>query len=307
MTKNKKADSNSPNLAHPRYWGTWAGVLLLRLIALLPFQAKFIAGKAFGLLAYHFAKERRHITTVNIKLCFPELSALEKENLVRETFIQNGIGLFESAWSWWAKPSEFEGLYTIENLALLEAAQQKGGVLLVGAHFVHLDLCGALLCHATPVGAIYRKNNNPVMERVITGGRQRKLTHILDRTDMRTIVRHLKSGETIWYAPDQDFNHRQSVFAPFFGQTASTLIATSRLAKLGNAQVVGFAHYRDPETRRYRLVFLPIDPAFPTGSDEEDARLVNQMLENAIREEPTQYMWVHRRFKTRPPGEKSVY
>lgn len=308
MTKNKKADSNSPNLAHPRYWGTWAGVLLLRLIALLPFQAKFIAGKAFGLLAYHFAKERRHITTVNIELCFPELSPREKEALVRAIFIQNGIGFFEIAWSWWVKPSKLEGLYSVENLDLLIEAQREGkGVLLVGAHFVHLDLAGAMLCQAAPIRAIYRRNNNPVMEKIITKGRTRVFKEVLERSNMRTITRRLKTGAVVWYAPDQDFNHRQSVFAPFFGQSASTLTATSRLARLGNAKVLGIFHYRDPKTHRYRLVFKPVAPSFPTGDDTEDAALINQMLESAIREEPSQYMWVHRRFKTRPPGEASVY
>ena len=281
---------------------------MLRIIAALPFGAKRFAGKFFGLLAYRLASKRRHITETNIRLCFPELNENQQAELVREIFIQNGIGFFEIAWSWWARPEQLNGRYTVENLELLHQAQADGkGVLLVGAHFVHLDLCGAMLCQKAPMGVIYRKNNNPVMEKVITEGRLRVFTDVLERSDMRTIAKRLKAGAAIWYAPDQDFNHRQSVFAPFFGQQASTLTATSKLARLGNAQVLGLFHYRDPETHQYRIVFKSIDPSFPTGDEVQDASLVNQMIEAAIREEPAQYMWVHRRFKTRPPGEASVY
>ncbi len=306
MAKDKK--SRKTALYHPRYWMNWIGVLLLRIVATLPLGAKHAAGKAVGILAYHFVKRRRHITNVNIELCFPELSPDERAKLVKDIFIQNGIGLFEIAWSWWVKPGQLEGLYTLENLDLLREAQRDGsGVLLVGAHFVHLDLCGAMICQDYPIGAIYRMNNNPVMEAVITRGRKRIFTDVLERSDMRAIARRLKAGAVICYAPDQDFNHRHSVFAPFFGQSASTLTATSRLARLGNAKVVGLFHYRDPKTRHYRIVFKAIDPSFPTGDDVQDATLVNQMLESCIREAPAQYMWVHRRFKTRPPGENPVY
>lgn len=307
MNQNRQ-NTKTANLWHPRHWPSWLAVGTLRIIAALPFSAKRYTGKFFGLLAYYFARNRRHITATNLQLCFPELSSDEQQKLVRETFIQNGIGFFEIAWSWWLNPDDLAGRYTVENLDLLHRIQAEGkGILLVGAHFVHLDLCGAMLCLEAPMGVIYRKNNNPVMEKVITEGRERIFAGVYERQDMRGIARQLRAGAAIWYAPDQDFNHRQSVFAPFFGIKASTLTATSRLAKLGNAAVLGLFHYRDPTTHRYRIVFKPLDPSFPTGDDVEDATLVNQMIEKAIREEPSQYMWVHRRFKTRPPDEPSLY
>lgn len=309
MAKSKKRTNYSDlELMHPRFWGSWVLVFILRIIALLPFSAKRFAGEFFGLLVYQFGRGRRHVTSTNIRLCFPELSEAEQQKLIREVFIQNGIGFFEIAWSWWVDPASLQDLYQVENLELLHQAQRDGkGVLLVGAHFVHLDLCGLMLCQQAPIGAIYRKNNDPVLERVITRGRKRIFSPVFERSDMRSIVKALKAGAAIWYAPDQDFNHRQSVFAPFFGQIASTLTATSKLARLGNAKVLGLFHYRDPETHRYRIVFKPIDDSFPTGDEVRDASLVNQMIEEAIRQEPAQYMWVHRRFKSRPPGEASVY
>lgn len=307
MSRNRE-NTKTANLWHPRHWPSWLAVGALRIIAALPFPAKRYAGKFFGLLAYKFAKKRRHITATNIRLCFPELSTQEQNKLVKETFIQNGIGFFEVAWSWWLRPHSLVGRYTVENLDLLHQLQAKGkGVLLVGAHFVHLDLCGAMLSVATPMGVIYRKNNNPVLEHIVTRGRERIFSEVHERSDMRAITRSLKNGAAIWYAPDQDFNHRQSVFATFFGITASTLTTTSRLAKMGDAAVLGLFHYRDPITHHYRIVFKSIDSSFPTGDDVQDSTFVNNMIEQAIREEPSQYMWVHRRFKTRPQGQPSFY
>jgi KDO2-lipid IV(A) lauroyltransferase len=302
------AAQGSPRLYHPRYWPSWLAVGLLRLIALLPFRAKLLAGKYLGLLLHRFARHRRHVTETNIRLCFPELDATQRAALVREIFVQNGIGFFEIAWAWWASPEDVEGRYTAEGLEYLQAASAGGrGVVLVGAHFVHLDLCGLMLNQVTPMDVIYRRNNDPVFEHVITAGRKRVFANVLERSDMRTIIRKLREGRVIWYSPDQDFGGRQSVFAPFFGVQASTLTTTAQLARLGRANICCGFHYRDPTSHRYRLVFRPVPDDFPTGDDVADATLINQLIEAGIREQPEQYMWVHRRFKTRPEGESSLY
>jgi len=299
---------SSRNLYHVRYWASWLAVGILRLIALLPFKTKLLAGKWFGLLAYRFGKKRRHITETNIRLCFPEFDEAMQNKFVRDIFIQNGIGFFEIAWAWWATPQSIEGRYTVEGLEHIEAAKAGGkGVVLVGAHFVHLDLCGLMLNQVTPMDVIYRKNNDPVFEHVITTGRQRVFENVLERGDMRSIIRKLREGRVIWYSPDQDFGHRQSVFAPFFGVTASTLTTTAQLARMGRANVCCVFHYRNPATHQYRIVFKPVPAEFPTGDDVADATLINRLIEAGIREQPEQYMWVHRRFKTRPDGEASVY
>ena len=296
------------SLYHPKHWPSWCAIGVLRLISALPFSAKLSAGRAIGLLAYKFAKKRRHVTETNIRLCFPELDQLQQRDLVKDVFIQNGIGFFEIAWAWWASQEEIAGRYTVEGLEHLHTLTENGkGVVLVGAHFVHLDLIGLMLNQATPVDVIYRKNNNAVFEHVVTTGRERVFKNVLERSDMRKIVRTLREGRCIWYSPDQDFGNRQSVFAPFFGIQASTLVTTAQLARMGKANVCGLFHYRDPKTHEYRIVFQPVPAEFPTGDDIQDATIINKLIEEAIREEPAQYMWVHRRFKTRPPGEPSVY
>ena len=297
-----------PSLLHPKYWLSWLAILLLRIVAILPFRAKLIAGQGLGWLVFHLVKKRRHTVQTNVRLCFPELNAIQQKKMVRDIFAANGIGFFEIAWAWWANIKDIEQRYDIEGLEHIEAAKADGsGVLLVGAHFVHLDLCGLMANHSSPMGVIYRKNNNPVFEYIITKGRNRFFENVIERSDMRNIVRQLRDGKSIWYSPDQDFGRDQAVFAPFFGIQAATLVATSRLAKMGRAKPVGIAHYRDPVTHRYRIVLTPVNEAFPTGDDQKDATLINAMLEKAIRVQPDQYMWVHRRFKTRPEGEPSLY
>lgn len=295
-------------LYHPKHWPSWLGVLILRSVAALPFKAKLLAGKCIGHIAFYLIKRRRHIVETNIRLCFPELNPAQQKQLVRDTFIANGIGFFEIAWAWWANIKDLPAGYTIEGLEHLEAAKANGqGVLLIGGHFVHLDLCGLILNQAAPLHTIYRKNNNPVLEHVITQGRERAVAGVLERSDMRSIVRSLREGKTVWYSPDQDFGRSQSVFAPFFDVNAATLVSTSRLLKMGRAKALSIAHYRDVKNHRYRVVIKPINQPFPSGDDLQDANIINAMLETAIRVQPDQYMWVHRRFKTRPEGEASLY
>ena len=296
------------SLCHPKYWLSWFAILIFRLIAALPFKAKLTAGKITGLIALRLAKRRRHITATNIRLCFPELSATQQHNLVRDIFIQNGIGFFEIAWSWWATPQQIAGRYTVEGLEHLDKAKANGkGVILLGAHFVHLDLCGLMLNQLTPLSVIYRKNNNPVFEYIITRGRKRVFENVIERSDLRLVIRKLREGCAVWNAPDQDPGSRKSIFAPFFGVKAATLVTTSKLAKAGQANVLGLFHYRHPITHQYRIVFKPFEETFPSGDDNKDATLMNALFEAAIREQPDQYMWVHRRFKTRPSDEPSLY
>jgi KDO2-lipid IV(A) lauroyltransferase len=297
----------SLSLLHPRHWASWFAIFLLRIIALLPFKVKMLAGTAFGKISYRLLKRRRHITTTNIALCFPEKSAPEQEQLVKDIFVANGIGFFEIAWAWWSNPESLRHRVKFEGLEFLQQANADNGVLLVGGHFTHLDLAGLMVNLEADIDAIYRKNNDPVFEYVITKGRKRVFKNVLERSNMREIVRKLREGRVVWYSPDQDHGIHNSVFAPFFGVPAATVTATAKLMRMGKANPVFVAHKRDLITKQYTVTFSLPDPAFPTGDDVTDATIINGMLEHAIKQQPDQYMWVHRRFKTRPEGEPSVY
>ncbi|HEY9037242.1 MAG TPA: LpxL/LpxP family Kdo(2)-lipid IV(A) lauroyl/palmitoleoyl acyltransferase [Pseudomonadales bacterium] len=295
------------SLAHPRYWLTWLGIALLWLSARLPQSARLAAGRALGALLYRLAHARRHITEVNIDLCFPERDADARRQLVKDVFAANAIGLLETALGWWGTDRQLQPLLRVEGLDQLKAAQAEGrGVLLLGAHFTTLDLAGRLTCFCAPLDVIYRQSKNPVMDRLILNNRAKRFQHVIERSDIRQVLRSLKDGHIVWYAPDQDYGAKYSVFAPFFGIPAASITATSRLARMNQSPVFFFSHYREADGH-YRLAFTPLEAGFPADDDVVNATVVNRIIERAIRQHPEQYMWVHRRFKTRPEGEPSFY
>lgn len=282
-----------------RYWPTWAGLAFLRLVTLLPLRYQYVLGRILGRLLYKAVARRRKIVEVNIATCFPEKSEAECNTMAIEVFENNAIGLFETANAWWSPVAKFQDRYTIEGLEYIHHAVNEGhGVLLTGAHYSTLDLGGFLLGQNLDFSTVYRPHNNALFDHFICQGRGRFVKQLLDNENSRSIVKTLRKGQIVWFAPDQDMGPKQSVPAPFFGQIAATVPATSKLARLGKAKVMIFGQYRLPDNRGYLLTISPALTAFPSNDEIADTVCVNQHLENAIRKYPTQYMWVHRRFKT---------
>lgn len=265
-------------------------------------------GKALGLIVWRVAKRRRHITRTNIKLCFPEKSADEQHQLVKDTFIANGVGLIETATGWCRDAEGLRHRVAYIGQEHLARAQSQGkGVLVIGIHFSTLDLGGALHSLFFPADVVYRPHNNPLFERFMTRARSRIFGQAIDRHDLRGVVRRIRAGHTVWYSPDQDFGRDVSVFAPLFGQQASTIRLTAKIARMTGAPVVPLMFHRNPDNRTYTIECLPAFDGFPSGDEQVDAARVNQFIELAIRKHPEQYLWLHRRFKTRPEGEPSLY
>ena len=281
--------------------------MLLRLLALLPFRAGLVLGNGLGSVLYRVAIKRRRVTEVNIRLCFPELSAEQQTLLVKNVFKANAIGLVETAWAYWGDPRWIEQRTTFKGFELLEQAlQQQRGVILLGGHFSTLDLGGLLLSfYGKPFACVYRPHNNPLMDYWICNKRSR-FTKVVDRKKFREMLRDLRSNQCIWYAPDQDFGSKGAVFVPFFGQPAATIVATSKMARLNDSPLLMLAHYRNKDNSGYCMEISAV-PEFPSGDESRDAALVNQALERAIRKAPEQYMWVHKRFKTQPDGNQKLY
>jgi KDO2-lipid IV(A) lauroyltransferase len=176
-------------------------------------------------------------------------------------------------------------------------------------HFTTLEIGAAFIAMSHPVDGMYRPHKNPVYDYMQRKGRERhgQDVDVFQRKDVRGMLRALKNGRAVWYAPDQDYGIKQGVFAPLFGQPAATITGTSRFARVGRAKVVPYVVTRLEKEGRYKLeVFPPIDE-IPSGDELRDAVLVNQFVEARMRETPCQYMWVHRRFKTRPEGEQDIY
>lgn len=298
----KKARNRHP--AHPANLPIWLGLALLVPLAQLPWRALLGLGRSIGRLSWHLARQRRHVAETNIRLCFPELGTDEQQHLARESVISAGVAMMELVGVYFRFRLPGASRMEVEGLEHFQQARREGrGVLLLGMHFTSLEVAGYLLSTMAPYGAVYRPNDNPLLDRIIRRGRGRHVSHYIDRADLRGLVRYLKNGEVVWYAPDQDYGRKHSVYAPFFGVPAATITATARIARLSGSPIIPMAYYRLPRGR-YRLVFEPPLEGFPSDDDVEDAARVNRIIEQAVRRAPGQYLWVHRRFKHQPDGSR---
>jgi len=299
--RNQARNTDYAAYRHPRWWPTWIGIAVMWCAAQLPIRFQWWLGKCTGLLAWRFAKRRRHITEVNIRLCFPELTQAQQGALVRNSFIANGIGLMELGIAWFRNPAKLTGITEVHGKEHLDIALAEGkGVLLLGAHYSTLDLGGSLVTEYIEADVMQRDHNNPLMNAIMTRARERRYETVLGARDLRGLFRSLKKNRTVWYATDQDYGRKDIVFAPFFGIPTGTITATSRIAARSQCKVVPFSHFRRQDKPGYDIYFHPpLDP-FPSGDDMQDATAINQIIEREIRRAPDQYLWMHRRFKTRP-------
>jgi KDO2-lipid IV(A) lauroyltransferase len=298
----------SPAWLGPRYWSTWISLGFLRAAAWLPYPAQLALGRRLGRILPVVLPRRRRIAEVNLALCLPDLAPEARAELLRASFESLGIAFLEVALAWWAPTARLRPLVRTEGLEHLEAALARGkGALLVSAHFTTIEIGGRLLRLFHPFRPIYRPTKNPLWDRVMLRSRERHVERAIDRRDVRAILRALRANEPVWYAPDQDYGREHSVFVPFFGVPAATITATSRLARLSGAPVVPFFQYRLPDAGGYLLRIEPPLADFPSADLEADAARVNALIEARVRDHPEQYLWSHRRFKTRPRGSPSVY
>jgi KDO2-lipid IV(A) lauroyltransferase len=299
---------STEKLYAPRYWPTWLGVALLWCLTHLPFGVQVWLGRGIGRLFMLFAPKRRHIVRVNLELCFPELDAPARQALLVKNFESMGIAVFEMGMSWWSPDSKLEKLFTIEGMEHLERALSAGkGAILLGAHFTTLEIGGRMLCMRKPVQVLYRAHKNAAMEYVISRGRNSFTQKTILRDNLLGMRRSLRQNMAVWYAPDQDFGIGKGAFVPFFGIPAATITVTTTLAKMAGSKVVPFIQTRLPGSQGYVLRLYPALEDFPGESPEADTARINAFIEARVREQPEQYLWAHRRFKTRPAGEKSVY
>ncbi|HAS51120.1 MAG TPA: lipid A biosynthesis lauroyl acyltransferase [Gammaproteobacteria bacterium] len=299
----------SPQFLAPRYWPIWLGLGTMRLMMVLPFRWQLRLGGWIGRAFGRLATRRRRIAETNLALCFPELTDAQRTIWLQEHFTSLGIGLFEVAMAWWQTDEKLRSLAQVKGAEHLQQAMARGkGVILLTGHFTTLELGARLITLQQPFHAMYRKHKNPLYENAQRRQREwRCRLPPLPHEDLRGLLRAFKQGHAVWYAPDQDHGLRNSVFAAFFGVPACTLAATSRLATLSGAAVVPYFPRRLPGVAGYEIVILPALENFPGDDPIADARRINELLEHHIRQMPEQYLWVHRRFKTRPPGEPGFY
>ncbi len=291
--------------------------LLLAFIWLLhwlPLPVMAVLGNGVGRLLYTLAGSRRKVALRNLELCFPDKPAAEREALAREHFKWLTRSILERSLLWYASEARIKRLIQIEgDVHLAEREMGEGGrpVMWLCPHFVGLDVAGAaiLLCQKRPGASIYQAQSNPIMDAAMKRGRLRfGDAEIFPRSDsVKPLFRAVKQGRGFFNLPDMDFGAKDAAFVPFFGVPAATLLAPSRLAKTLDMVVQPVIAELLPGGRGYRVHFMDPLPNFPTDDALADTLALNRWIEAQIARWPTQYLWVHKRFKTRPPGEPSLY
>lgn len=297
------------SLLHPRYWPSWLGIGVLWLVVQLPYPVIYRLGNAIGRLAMRLMRRRAQIAYRNLELCFPHKSEAERHEMVVKNFESVGMGVMETGIAWFWPTKRVNRWMDASGLEHIRAVQDAGrGVLLIGIHFLTLEMGARMFGIHNPGIGVYRPNDNPVIDLLQTWGRMRSNKDMIDRKDLKGMIRALKNGEIIWYAPDHDYGPRASVFAPLFAvKDAATTSGTWMLAKTSKACVVPFVPRRKPGGKGYELIILEPECNPPLDDAETTAAWMNTIVEKCIMMAPEQYMWLHRRFKTRPEGAPSLY
>jgi len=287
---------------------TRLGVFLLWLMHFLPFRMLVWIGNALGLLLYALAAERRRVAAINLRLCFPDMSDARRARLLRDHFKMFGRGLIERTILWWSSGARIRSLIRVEGMEHFDAVKGKP-VILLTPHFVGMDVGGSWISQQVDAISVYSKQknrylNDMLFKKRVRFGNQRIYSR---QQGLRPIVKAMREGWPFFYLPDQDQTVKDGAFIPFFGVPAATMTTVPRLAVLTGAAVVPCITRLLPGAAGYVLTFYSVWENYPTGDDIADTRRMNEFIEDRVREMPEQYFWLHKRFKTRPPGEKRLY
>lgn len=274
---------------------------LLRIICWLPHSAALAVGRVLGRAAHSIGAKRRAVVRRNIELCFPELTTDQRDDLAHKHFLALGMSIIEMGLGRWASDKHLLSITTIEGVEhVLDAVNEGKGVILLSAHFTSLEVSGRVVTlKVPPYDAVYRKNRKEFMTELLRSGRERSAANTIEKRDIKKMVRSLRAGRIVWYAPDQSYNRKGSEVIKFFGVPSMHTTATSTLARLGKAVVVPYFPRR-LENGRYHLTFLPRLEDIPSDDPVADTERYVALLEERIRLCPEQYFWVHRKFKNLP-------
>lgn len=293
----------------PKYWLTWLGVIILYTISWLPYKFQLWLGRMIGLLLFKLGYSRFKIAKRNIDLCFPEKSEQERNIIFKKNIENTGIALLETGMGWWWPNWRIKRKMHVEGLEHIHQAQQEGkGLLLLTMHYLSTEINCRGIGFYNPMVVFYRPNNNELMEYFQFRGRNRSNKYMLGKRDVKGLIKALRDGESCIYLPDQDYGRNRSLFIPLFGIDAATTTGTMIFAKQKNIDIIMMTPTRNDDNSGYTVSISKAWENFPSGDDTADLTRMNQELEKAIAYKPEQYMWVHRRFKTRPDeNDASLY
>ncbi|WP_328824529.1 LpxL/LpxP family Kdo(2)-lipid IV(A) lauroyl/palmitoleoyl acyltransferase [Thalassotalea algicola] len=311
MSKNKVLQPNFKiSFLLPKYWLTWIGVFILYSISWLPYRLQLGLGRLVGRLLYKIGGSRKKAAETNLKLCFPDMSAGERDRILIENFKNTGIALFETGMGWWWPDWRAKRKVKVVGLEHIKSAQQQGhGVLLLAMHYLTIEFCCRGIGYSNPMVVFYRPHNNELMEYFQFRGRGRSNKYMLGKRDIKGMIKALHEGETCVYLPDQDYGRNRSLFVPFFNvPDAASTTGTLIFARQPNVKSHMVIPTRNDDGSGYTIEIMPALENYPTDNDQNDVIRINQELEKAIMRKPEQYMWLHRRFKTRPnKSDPSLY
>ena len=288
------------SMLSPRYFQTWLGTGLLFLISLCPIQLQLFLGKILGLVLYLLGTHRKIIVEINLKLCFPMKNKEERKEMVREVFKDMGKGLLETGIAWWRSDKFIENLITKKsNFELLNEVNE--GCIILLKHSTHAELDIRMTSNLLRAGGMYKNQTNKVMNYLMIKARNKYLMGTVTNRQTRRGIRFLNNGLKFLYAADQDYGTKGAEFVPFFGVPAATVTLPSDLFKKGikiffiNVVRLGSGYE------------ITLEDIGSKANEENFLVLMNEIYEEAILKSPTQYFWMHRRFKNRPQGEKDFY
>lgn len=295
------------SLLKPKYWFLWSFIIIIKaLLRILPYSALMKLSICLGRLAKPLMKRRNNIAVINLKIAFPEKSEEEIHRLAERSYRSACMAGMESMMAWFMPKKQFDKIkFNLYMDSYIKAYQDKSRPLIIlGFHFHCLEISGRFIGEKhDEFSVMYQKNKNPLMEHLITSSRSKYLS-CYNRKNIISVIKALKKRIPLWYAPDQDFREH-SIFAPFFSKDCATLTVTPWLAEKTNAVVIPMYYVRRPDLKGYKAITL--DPIEFSGDAYEDAKMTNELLESIIRKYPSQYLWQHRRYKTRPEGEEKIY
>ncbi len=268
-----------------------------------PIQKTIVSG--LGLFAYASIQRRRKIAQTNIRLCFPNLSKNDQDNLVKAIFISTAESFFLTARSFWYSDKQFNHPFHISGLEAVQKALTEGPVLLLGAHFSGIDWYGRILGKEIPLGVVYRPHEHPIQDQLLKYYRSRWAKAVIAKQDARGMYHCLKNNIALWYSPDQDLGIKQGEFVPFFGIPTATLTTPCRMAQKINAQVFFISMQKTKEL--YEIQCYKPESNFIKDNDIKCMTEYNQWLQACIEKHPEQYLWLHKRFKTRPENHSGFY
>lgn len=293
-------------LFHPKYWGIWLGFALVAILTnILPYKVQYWLGRGFGKLSMSFAKDRVHVARRNLELSFPDMPSEERERIVEENFKNTGFAIFESAIAWFWPDWRLKRILDTHNIErMLKVDKDNRGCLISAVHALNLEIAARACALYSPGYGVYRPHKNPAYNFIQHWGRTRNGNIMVDRNDAKGMIKILRKGYKLFYLPDHDYGDRNTEFAPFFAvEEASTTIGTSILVNASKCVILPITSFR--ENGRYQLkIWEDISPDFPYKDTKGAAAYMNKTVEKQILEGITQWMWLHKRFKTMPDGQR---